>query len=64
MHNEPMTKNEQAVLFNCILKNQIIIMNTLQNITLIDSKLKDLGIPEAIEKTRDVKRLVQYVEQW
>lgn len=62
MHNEPMTKDEQAVLFNRILKNQMVIMNTLLNQQKENGSLMNPDLPEAIEKTRDDKRLVQFVE--
>jgi len=63
MTKGPMTKDEQAILFNRILKNQIIIMDSIFNHHFrcrTDANI----IPDAIQKTKDVKQIVKYVDEW
>ena len=63
---DPMTKDEQAVIFNCILRNQITIMSALEEVRCKVTKniISEFQyIPKEIQKTKGVKRIVEYVEQ-
>ncbi len=62
MRTDPMTGDEQAILFNRILKNQITIMGAIHAHT--NKVISNVDIPTAIQETKDVKRIVQYVDEW
>ena len=67
MNVDPMTKDEQAVIFNCILRNQITIMSALEEIRYKTTKnlvSQFQNIPEEIQKTKNTKRIVEFVERW
>lgn len=67
MTTKPMTKDEQAVLFNRILKNQIVMMSAIEEIRLKTTGEKVSmfqNISKAIKETKDTKRIVEYVEKW
>ena len=60
MSADPMRKDEQAVLFNQVLKNQIAIMGILhENQSQISMAA---NLPEAIRQSKDVRRFVSYVD--
>lgn len=68
MRTDPMTADEQAVLFNRVLKNQVMIMSSIGHLMTKDCLLSGDVMPsdirQAIEETKDTRRIVEYVENW
>lgn len=61
-----MTDNKQAILFNRILKNQIVMMSAIEEIrrNTGNSISQFQNIPETIQETKDVRRIVSYVDDF